>query len=198
MLNRIERESDRDKAVQEIALLLKTVDARQVEILVRIMRMDFGEASRIVGTHLARRIVSEALASITPLKYCEVEELLQMSKIDEALSRRSVTILGEELNVDQAYFGILDVCSISGKGSINPKARRLAGLLNKASNEEAVFILSMLLGKLRPVEDELILRAAGEAFYGSVDKGVKMIGEEAFREDFYKAMKRAVENAEQV
>ncbi|MEM2981170.1 MAG: hypothetical protein QW385_07415 [Thermoproteota archaeon] len=194
-LNRLEHESDRDKAVREIALLLKTVDAEQVESLVKIMRMDFGEASRIVGTHLARRIVSEALASITPLKHSEVEDLLQTGKIGEALSRRSTVLLGEELTVDQAYTRILDACSVSGKSSISVKAKSLAGLLNKSSSEEAAFILSIMLGKRRPVGDELILRAVGEAFYGSAGNRFRMISSKASGGDIYKAVKQAVENA---
>ncbi|MEM2939950.1 MAG: hypothetical protein QW304_00135 [Thermoproteota archaeon] len=194
-LNRLEHESDRDKAVREIALLLKTVDAEQVESLVKIMRMDFGEASRIVGTHLARRIVSEALASITPLKHSEVEDLLQTGKIGEALSRRSTVLLGEELTVDQAYTRILDACSVSGKSSISVKAKSLAGLLNKSSSEEAAFILSIMLGKRRPVGDELILRAVEEAFYGSAGNRFRMISSKASGGDIYKAVKQAVENA---
>jgi|YelNatPaOPRAMG01_1025707.scaffolds.fasta_scaffold48038_3 hypothetical protein len=193
--NRLEHESDRDKAVREIALLLKTVDAEQVESLVKIMRMDFGEASRIVGTHLARRIVSEALASITPLKHSEVEDLLQTGKIGEALSRRSTVLLEEELSLDQAYSRILDACSVSGKSSISVKAKILAGLLNKASNEEAAFILSIMLGKRRPVRDELILRAVGEAFYGSAGNGFRMIDGKASAGDIYKVVKQAIENA---
>lgn len=197
-LNRLEHESDRDKAVLEIALLLRTVDAEQVESLVKIMRMDFGEASRIVGTHLARRIVSEALASITSLKHSEIEELLQTGKIGEALSRRSTVLLGEELTVGQAYTRILDTCSVSGKSSISVKAKSLAGLLNKASNEEAAFILSIMLGKRRPVGDELILRAVGEAFYGSAGNGFRMIGGEDSGGEIYKVVKQVVENAGRV
>lgn len=196
VLNRLEEQGlDREDAARDIAALLKTVDAEQVESLLRIMRMDFGEASRIIGTHLARRIVSEALASITPLKHGEVEDLLRSGKIGEALSRRSTTLIEEGLSVSQAYMEILDACSISGKGSIGSKASRLAGLLNRASEGEALFILSMLLGKRRPVSDELILRASGEAFYGSADNGVKMIGEEARAGDIYKVIKKAVKNA---
>ncbi len=184
VLNKLEMESEEEKA-SNIASLLKSVDENSVESLLRILRMDFGEASRIVGTRLARRIVSEAVASITSRRQSEVEELLEKGSVDEALRRRSRALTGESLTISQAYSGMLEACRISGKSSIGSKASKLASLLNKASDEEAAFIVSTLIQGGRRVSDGLLLKALEKVFG-------KSLGNSIGSKDFYEKARRLV------
>jgi len=183
-LERIASEGS-DERVDEIASLLKRVDEESVESLLRILRMDFGEASRLFGTHLLKRIVSEALGSITPFKQSEVEELLEAGRVSEALRKRSRALISEGLSVNQAYNGMVEACRISGKGSIGFKAKKLASLLNKSSEEEALFIISVLIGERRGVGDETILKALEKAFNTRLDDAIGS-GE------FYEKVKRLI------
>jgi ATP-dependent DNA ligase len=185
VLNKLEMESEEEK-VSSIASLLKSVDENNVKSLLRIFRMDFGEASRIVGTHLARKIVSEAIASITSRRQSEVEELLEAGRVDEALSGRSIALTGGGLTVNQAYSGMLEACKVSGKGSIGSKAGVLARLLNKASDEEAVFIVRTLIRGERQVSDELLVKALEKAFG-------KPLSDAPNYGDFYERTRRLVE-----
>ncbi|MBO3799672.1 MAG: hypothetical protein FGF52_01230 [Candidatus Brockarchaeota archaeon] len=177
-LNRLGFESE-DEAVNEIASLIERVDEKHVESLLRILRMDFEEASRLIGTQLLIRIVSEALASITPLKQNDVEELLENGKVGEILRRRSRILIDEGLSISQVYVGMLEVCRVSGKGSIGSKARKLANLLSKSSEEEAVFIVSMLIHGERKISDELLIKALEKAFNTRLDSAM---GSEGFYE----------------
>jgi hypothetical protein len=186
-LERMEAVSDKD-AVREMASLLARVDREHVESLLRIVRMDFGEASRLFGTNLIKRVVSEAMASIAPLKQSEAEELLEAGRIGEVLRRRSRVLTERGVSINQAYLGIVDACGISGKSSIGSKAKALANLLNKASIEEAVFIINLLTGKGRRVSDELVLKAVAEAFQVSPDD-VKSL-------DVYEAVKQGIGKSE--
>jgi hypothetical protein len=195
VLNRLGRGMGEQNAVMEIAALFKKVDADCFETLLRIMRRDFGEASRLIGTHLLRRIVSEALARVTLLRQDEVEGLLQSGKLGEALSGRSSVLLEKGLSIDQAYLGMLEACRISGKSSIASKVKSLTRLLNKASDEEASLIINILLGKQDPVGDRLILKALGEAFHGSASIGVGAMNEEYYLEDIYKVAMQVVKDA---
>ncbi|MEM2584237.1 MAG: hypothetical protein QXU09_02700 [Thermoproteota archaeon] len=185
VLNRLKVESEEEK-VGSIASLLKSVDEKSFESLLKMLRMDFGEASKILGTHLARRIVSEAVASITSRRQSEVEELLEAGGVGEALRGRSRALTGRGLTISQAYSGMLEVCRVSGKGSIGSKAGRLARLLNKASDEEAVFIVSTLTRGERQVDDRLLLEALEKAFG-------KPLSDAAGSEDFYEKARRLVE-----
>ncbi|MBO3832001.1 MAG: hypothetical protein FGF51_01245 [Candidatus Brockarchaeota archaeon] len=194
VLNRLSVLGEQD-AVREMAALFKKVDADCLETLLRIMRMDFGEASRLIGTYLMRRIVSEALAGITLLKQDEAEELVQSGRLRDVLSRRSSILLEKGLSIDQAYLGMLEACRISGKSSIAFKVKSLTGLLNKASDEEAFLIVNMLMGRQKPVDDRLILKALGEAFHGSAAAGIGMMGGEAGLKDIYKVALQVVRNA---
>ncbi|MQK95479.1 hypothetical protein, partial [Escherichia coli] len=106
----------------------------------------------------------EALASITPLKQNDVEELLENGKVGEILRRRSRILIDEGLSISQVYTSMLEVCRVSGKGSIGSKARKLANLLSKSSEEEAVFIVSMLIHGERKISDELLIKALEKAF----------------------------------
>ncbi|MBO3753913.1 MAG: hypothetical protein FGF53_03430 [Candidatus Brockarchaeota archaeon] len=194
VLNRLSVLGEQD-AVREMAALFKKVDADCLETLLRIMRMDFGEASRLIGTHLLRRIVSEALAGITLLKQDEAEVSVQSGRLRDVLSRRSSILLEKGLSIDQAYLGMLEACRISGKSSIGFKVKSLTGLLNKASDEEAFLIVNMLMGRQKPVDDRLILKALGEAFHGSAAAGIGMMGGEAGLKDIYKVALQVVKNA---
>lgn len=193
-LNRLSGLGEQD-AVREMAALFKKIDADCLETLLRIMRRDFGEASRLVGTHLLRRIVSEALARITLLKQDVAEGLVQSGRLRDVLNRRSSILLEKGLSIDQAYLGMLEACRISGKSSIASKVKSLTGLLNKASDEEAILIVNMLTGRQEPVDDRLILRALGEAFHGSAATGSGIINEEAPVKDIYKVAMQVVKNA---
>jgi hypothetical protein len=193
-LNRLSGLEEQD-AVREMAALFKKIDADCLETLLRIMRRDFGEASRLVGTHLLRRIVSEALARITLLKQDVAEGLVQSGRLKDVLNRRSSILLEKELSIDQAYLGMLEACRISGKSSIASKVKSLAGLLNKASDEEAILIVNMLMGRQKPVDDRLILRALGEAFHGSAATGAGITNEEGSLKDIYKVAMQVVKNA---
>ncbi len=193
-LNRLSMLEEQD-AVWEIAALFKKVDANCLETLLRIMRMDFGEASRLIGTHLLKRIVSEALAGITLLKQDVAEGLVQSGRLKDVLSRRSSILLEKRLSIDQAYLGMLEACRMSGKSSIASKVKSLTGLLNKASDEEAILIVNMLMGRQKPVDDRLILKALDEAFHGSAAAGFGMMGEEASLKDIYKVALQVVKNA---
>ena len=195
VLNRLGGGIGEQNAVMEMAALFKKVDADCFETLLRIMRRDFGEASRLIGTHLLRRIVSEALAKVTLLRQDEVEGLLQSGKLGEALSGRSSVLLEKGLSIDQAYLGMLEACRISGKSSIASKVKGLTRLLNKASDEEAILIINILVGKQDPVSDVLILKALGEAFHGSARIGMGAMNEENYLGDIYKVAMRVVENA---
>ncbi|MCX8184112.1 MAG: hypothetical protein N3F08_06820 [Crenarchaeota archaeon] len=195
VLNRLSGLEEQD-TVCEIAALFKKVDSNCIENLIRMMRMDFGEASRLIGTHLLRRIVSEALAGITLLKQDMVEGLVQSGRLKDVLSRRSSILLEKGLSIDQAYLGMLEACRISGKSSITFKVKSLTGLLSKASDEEAILIVNILMGRQKPVDDRLILKALDEAFHGST-AGVGMAGEEASLKDIYKVVLQVVKNAGQ-
>ncbi|MEM1557466.1 MAG: hypothetical protein QXI11_01660 [Thermoproteota archaeon] len=184
-LNKLDYESD-DEAVNEIASLIERVDEKHVESLLRILRMDFGEASRLFGTRLLKRIVSEALASITPLKQSEAEELIETGRVREALRKRSRVLIDRKLSISQVYTGILEVCRVSGKGSIGSKAGELASLLNKSSEEEAVFIVGMLINGSRRISDRLLIRALEKAFNTRLEDALGS-GE------FYERVKRLVE-----
>jgi len=195
VLNRLSRGMGEQNAVREMAALFKKVDADCFETLLRMMRRDFGEASRLIGTHLLRRIVSEALARVTLLRQDEVEELLHSGKLGEVLSRRSNVLLERGLSIEQAYLGMLEACRISGKSSIASKVKSLAWLLSRASDEEAILIVNMLMGRQDPVGDRLILKALGEAFHGSASIGVETMNEENYLKDIYKVAMQVVRNA---
>lgn len=197
VLNRLSGGEPGEKdAVRELAALFKKVDAGCFETLLRIVRKDFGEASRLIGTSLLRRIVSEALASITMLRQDEVESLLQSGGLKKILSRRSSMLLEKGLSIDQAYLGMLEACRLSGKSSTASKVKSLTVLLSRSSNEEATFIVNMLMGKQGCVSDELILRALGEAFRGSVNIR-EITGEASLLSDFYKVVTQVIKNAGQ-
>jgi hypothetical protein len=193
VLNRL-NELNEENAIRVMVALFKKVDANCLETLLRIMRMDFGEASRLIGTHLLKRIVSEALARITPLKQDMVERLVRSGRLDDVLKRRSSILLEKELSIEQAYLGMLEACEVSGKSSIASKVKSLAGLLNKASDEEVVLIINMLTGRQKPVDDRLILKALSEAFCSSAATGMGIINEQDFQ-DIYKVAMQVVKNA---
>lgn len=174
--------------------LFKKVDAGCFGTMLKIMRRDFEEASRLIGTHLLRRMVSEALARITPLRQDEVEELLESGRLKEVLSRRSSGLLERGLDIEQAYLGMLEACRISGKGSISSKVKGLAVLLSKASDEEAVLIANILTGRQKPVDDGLILKALEEAFRGSVSMGTGTTCGGGHPKDVYRIAMRVVED----
>lgn len=188
VLNRLKTESEEEK-VNSISSLLKSVDEKSFESLLRILRMDFGEASKILGTRLVKRIVSEAVANITFRRLSEVEELLEAGRVGEALRGRSRTLTGGGLTISQAYSGMLEACRVSGKGSIGFKAVKLARLLNKASDEEAVFIVSTLIRGERQVGDKLLLKALEKSFG-------KPLSDAVGSEDFYEKARRMVEECE--
>ncbi|MEM2930195.1 MAG: hypothetical protein QW797_04990 [Thermoproteota archaeon] len=196
LLNSLEAgELGEKDAILELAALFKKVDVSCFETLLRIMRKDFGEASRLIGTSLMRRMVSEALASIATLRQDEAESLLESGRLREAFgSRRSSTLLEKGLSIDQAYLGMLEACRLSGKSSMASKVKRLTMLLSRSSEEEAILIVNMLVGKHGGVSDRLILKALREAFGGSAVIE-EIMGEANRLRDFYKVAMQIVENA---
>ncbi|MBO3769714.1 MAG: hypothetical protein JTT15_04895 [Candidatus Brockarchaeota archaeon] len=185
VLNRISLESE-NEAVESITSLLRRVDREYIESLLRILRMDFGEASRLLGTSLMKKIVSEAVASITSLKLSEVEELIEAGRISGIVSKKSSVLTEEGLSIGQVYQRILEACRIRGKGSISSKSRVLASLLSKSSEEEAIFIINMLTRGRKVVSDELLIRALEETFNTSFRDNL-------ISEDFYEKVKRMIE-----
>ncbi|MGQ9478770.1 MAG: hypothetical protein ACUVQ0_01950 [Thermoproteota archaeon] len=147
--------------IDSIATIIRS-NPEEAEFIMRMLKMDFGEASRLLGTHLIKRIVSEALAMTTPLSRRDVEDLLEKNSLEILFKSKSSTLFERHLSIRQVYFEMLDVCRIKGKSSIGPKARKLACLLGRVSREEAIFIVSVLTGRQRPLEDEAILRITDE------------------------------------
>ncbi|MGQ9595944.1 MAG: hypothetical protein ACUVQY_04190 [Thermoproteota archaeon] len=191
LFERIGEGRDKGSVVDELVSFLRRVDRSSAINAIRILRGDFGEASKPIGTHLMRRIVSEALANVTPMKHSEIEELMERGELRKVISSRGTRLIQGSLSIDETYRGMLDVCAISGKGSIGYKAKSLVRLLNKASDEDAYLIIKILLGEHPKMDDELILRAVGKVAYGSEEK---LIGTNwhSIPGSIYRAVERAL------
>ncbi|MCS7138482.1 MAG: hypothetical protein NZ873_00280 [Crenarchaeota archaeon] len=187
VLSRINLEND-EETVRDIASLLRRVEEEHMESLLRILRMDFGEATRLMGTNILKKIVSEAVANITSLKQSRVEELIETGRIREAICKKNRILTSEGLSISQAYQGMLEACRLSGKGSISSKVRILEGLLSKSSEEETVFIINTLTQGRKAISYELIIRAL-EKLYNT------QFGEATISGEFYEKVKKMLDNA---
>ncbi len=129
---------------------------------------------------LAEKLVARAVAMATATSLEDVHQLLRrtgdLGTTAEQLHQRR---RGRPLTVDDVHRTLERIAQTSGAGAQARKLDLLAGLLKRASSEEAKYLVRTVAGKLRlGVGDMTVLDALAQAFGGG--KGARPAIERAY------------------
>lgn len=146
----LDRLTSRDAMIGVLANLFAASECPdETQKLVYLCEGKLRPAYESVELGISEQLAAEAIAEATGNKVQKVKELYKAIGDYGSVAERLITWSGESLTVTEAYEALLDLASITGKGSIDAKVSGLANLIKKLSPKEARYLLRVILGRLR-------------------------------------------------
>lgn len=176
---RLEATTKRNEMVVILAELFKSLSPEEVSkvsylcqerLVPNYEKIEFGMSEKLVAKSLAKAINKDA---------DEVWSLYKETGDLGILAQEHVSSEGNMLEILEVYNRLLNIATITGKGSVEKKTDELANLFSLVSGKEAKYISRIVLGRLRlGIGDPTILDAFSYAYSG--DKSLRPIIERAY------------------
>lgn len=120
---------------------------------------------------LAEKLAARAVAMATGAPLEKVQQVLHRTgDLGTAVGRFRIPRRGRPLTVQDIHATLARIANTSGSGAQTRKLELLAGLIHRATSEEAKYLVRTVTGKLRlGVGDMTVLDALAQAFGGGKD-----------------------------
>jgi len=165
----LESLTSRDAMVGVLAdLFAASESSEEMQKLVYLCEGRLRPAYESVELGINEQLAAQAIVEATGNEVRKIKELYKAIGDYGSVVERLITWSGEGLTVTEAYEALLDLASITGKGSIDAKVSGLARLIKKLSPKEARYLLRVALGRLRlGIGDPTIMTGLAVAYGNS-------------------------------
>ncbi|MCL6630386.1 MAG: ATP-dependent DNA ligase, partial [Armatimonadetes bacterium] len=165
----LESLTSRDVMVGVLAdLFAASESSEEMQKLVYLCEGRLRPAYESVELGINEQLAAQAIVEATGNEVRKIKELYKAIGDYGSVVERLITWSGEGLTVTEAYEALLDLASITGKGSIDAKVSGLARLIKKLSPKEARYLLRVALGRLRlGIGDPTIMTGLAVAYGNS-------------------------------
>jgi DNA ligase-1 len=153
--------------------LFKKTPNAEIDKLVYICQERIKPPYEGIEIGMADKMLEKAIARATGTDIKKVKELYKkkgdLGLVAEALSGKvkNKLVKPKELTLNDVYDGFLKTAKVSGAGAVDQKISIIAGLISRASPEEAKYIARFVIGRLRlGIGDPTIMDSLSQAKVG--------------------------------
>jgi len=159
---RIENASQRIEMADILSELILEASSGEIKNIIYLCQGQLAPAFKGIELGISEKILIETISLAANLPKADVQNtFVELGDLGE--TAEDLLTGTESTNIDQVYKELLDISSVSGKGSVGQKINLLGSLLKGVTPREAKYIVRFVMGKLRlGIGDPTVLDAAAQ------------------------------------
>ena len=188
---KLERTSSSSSMIEILARFLPKLSPQQIRIAAYLLSGKVGPSFSTPEFGMAEKLVTRAVSLAFGVPLAHIMRLAVKSGDMGAVAEQFAETRGKSLQIADVFDFLTQIANTTGSGAQKSKIRKLAALLQRATAEEAKYIVRTVLGIHRiGVAEATFLRGLSKAFGGSKKETIDLdraynilsdLGEVAFR-----------------